>query len=270
MYDRKAFAATPIGADGHLDVPLSNVAVRGFNDGTDGLIGNSIFPEVPVGKQSDKYYIIDKAAFLRIPDALRAPKTQARNVEFRVSSESYFADNYALAAENALEDLANADNAIKLRENSTILVTGNLRRGAEERVANLITSASNLGSGVALTGANKWSDFVGSDPIADVNTGHATIRQNTGLRANTMIIDFDTIMVIRRHPKILDMFKYTSGGEVTDQALKDVFKVERILVGDGVKENQLEGDAASSMTNIWGNNAVLARIGPPRSAGKVN
>lgn len=252
---------TPIGGDAHIDVPLSNFAVSAFSDGTDEFIADQLFPSVPVGKQSDKYYTIQKDNFLMLPSegALRAPRTQARRVEFTVSSDAYFALNYALANENALEDLANADVAIQLRQNSVRIVTAQLRRAQEDRIARLVTSASNVGSGVILSGSTKWSDFVNSDPLGDVTTAHAFIRSNTGLLANTMVIDWDTLQVIRRHPDILDMFKYTEGGMATDAQLREVFKVQTILVGRAIKNVGKEGQVAS-MANIWGNNVLLAHI----------
>lgn len=253
--------ATPSGADAHVDVPLSNMAVRAFNDSTEDFIADTLLPAVPVGKQSDKYYTISKGAFLRTQSALRAPKTKARRVEFEVSSDSFFADNYALANENALEDLANADMAISLRENSVDLVTTDLRRSQEDRAATLLTTAGNLGSGTTLTGAAQWTDFTASDPIADVTTGHAYIRSQTGLVANTMMMDYDTAMIVRRHPLLLDMYKHTQAGMVSMDNLKDVFGVDQILIGKAIKENALEG-GTSSITNIWGNNCLLAHIAP--------
>lgn len=260
--ETRVFATTPVGGDAHLDVPLSNLAVSAFDETAEGMIGQMVFPSVNVGKQSDKYYIIDKNEFLRVPETLRAPKTKARKIEFKVASDSYFADNHALAGENALEELANADTAIMLRENTTRLVVNALRRAQEVRIANIVTSASNLGSGTALSGANKWSDYAGSDPVADVTTGHAYIRQNTGMKANTLIIDYDTLQVVRRHPRMLDLYKYTRGGELSDDEIRKSFRISRMLVGDGIKANQLENfdSETASMTNIWGNNAILAHI----------
>lgn len=252
--------ATPVGPDVHHDVLLSNLAVAAFSDGVDEFIGDQVFPAVTVGKQSDKYAVINQEAFFRIPDPLRAPKTEARRVEFQVSSESYFADNYALAGELALEDLANADAAFALRENETNLVVQNLRRAQEERIANTVTSLTNLGSGTTLTGTAKWSDFINSSPLSDVTTAHAFIRQQTGLIANTVIIDWDTMMIVRRHPELLDLFKYTSGGEVTDTQLREVFKVDTVLIGKGLKETSVEGASTTSMTNLWGNNVIFAHI----------
>lgn len=252
----------PVGRSIHQDKPLSNLAVQAFDTGMGGFIAPMVFPSIPVEKQSDKYYVIEKGAFLRIHNTKRAPKTMANRVEFDVSSDTFYAPNYALGTDNALEDLANADAAVRLRESGTELVVSGLQRDFERRVANIVTSASNLGSGVALSGSNKWSDYVGSDPVAQVNTGHAFIRSQTGMKANTGIIDYDTLMVLRRHPALLDMFKYTSGGELTNAQIMDLFKIERLLVGDAIMDNSIEGQA-SSITNIWGNNFILARIVPP-------
>jgi len=253
--------ATASGADAHHDALLTNISLMAFDTGVDGLIGDQLLPAVPVAKQSDRYAIIDKADFLRNVDALRAPRTQARRVEFSVSSDSYFADNYALATDIALEDLANADNAFNLRANATRLVTGDLIRAQEIRIANLVTSISNIGSGVVLSGGAMWSDFVNSDPIADVTTAHAFVQQRTGLIANTMCVDHDTMMIVRRHPDLLDMYKYTQGGMLNPEQLATVFGVNRILVGRSVRENSLEG-GTTSMTNIWGHNVLLAYVQP--------
>jgi hypothetical protein len=227
------------------------------------MIGDQVFPAVSVSKQSDRYPILDKSNFLRNYNdiALRAPKTEARRIEFRVSSDAYFADNYALAIEIALEDLANADLSFMLRENATNLVVGDLRRAQEIRIARTVTSISNIGSGVVLGAGSQWSDFVNSDPLGDVTTAHAFIQQRTGLIANTAIVDYDTYQIIKRHPDLLDMYKYTSGGQVTDPQLAEAFKVGRVLVGRGIMENANDG-GTSSMTSIWGRNCVLAHINP--------
>lgn len=246
--------------DVHIDVPLSNIAVEAFSTGD--FIGMQLFPVVDVRKQSDKYYTITKNSWLRVPSTtLRSPKTPPARVEFDVSSDSYFADNYALASENAHEVLANADDPIQLRARTTRFLVDMLMRDQEVRVANLVTSISNIGSGVALAGAAKWSNYISSDPVADITTGHAFIRQNTGLLANTMLMDFDSYQTVRRHPVLLDMYKYTQGGLVNDAELKSVFKVDRILISNAIRNAALE-NATASLVNIWGNNCLLCYVQP--------
>jgi hypothetical protein len=248
------------GRDVHIDVPLSNIAVEAFSRGD--YIGTRLFPIVGVNKQSDIYYVMDKDSWLSVPrNTLRAPKTSPRRVEFKVSSETYFAHNYALAGENAFEIIANADNPIQVRSRTTRFVTDQLLVDLERRIAAKVSSISNIGSGVALTGAQKWSNYLGSDPIADVTTGHAFIRNNTGIRANTLLLDFDTHQILRRHPVLLDMHKYTQAGYLTDANLKEMFNVQNLWVANAIQNVGIEGGAAS-ITNIWGNIGLLAYINP--------
>lgn len=244
----------------HVDGPLSNLAVKAF-DGGGNFVAGRLFPPVPVGKQSDMYYTIDKNSWLRVPDTKRAPKTAANRIEWKASSDTYFADNYAIGTDHAKETLANADQALRIRETSTMFVTEALQRDLEVRVANTVTSVSNVGSGVVLSGATLWSDYANSNPISAVNTGHAFIENQTGFHANLAIVDKDTYRILRHHPVIRDYVKYTGQGPVPDQMLRDVFEVNEILVARGIRENAIEGGTAS-LTNIWGNNFLLAFVRP--------
>lgn len=249
------------GSQLHIDVPLSNISIAAFNENADVQIASALLPIVPVDAQSDKYYTLTADDFLRIPDTKRSPKTMARLVNFSVSSDAYRCENFALASDYPLEDLSNADRILRLQRNASRLVTSGLGRDYVQRVANLVTSISNVGSGVALTGGSKWSDYVNSDPISDVTTAHAFIKNGTNFIANTALIDYDTLAIVRRHPVILDMYKYTSGGQATVAQLQEVFGVQRLLVGNGIARRNLEGGTAST-TNIWGNSFVLAYVDP--------
>ena len=251
---------TPMQGDAHIDVPLSNMAVSAFADQQQ-YIAQQLFPVVNVAKESDIYYKVDKDAWLRNHNTLRARKAAPNAIEFQVSSDGYRAKNYALREDNALEDLANADAALRLREQSVNNIVEALLRDYELRVANMVTSISNVGSGVILSGASKWSAVNSSNPISDVTTAHAFIRQHTGLTANTMVVDYDTLQILRTHPDILSMFQYTSGGLATDQQLREVFQVDRILVGRAIYNSANEG-ATASIGNIWGNNVVIAHVEP--------
>lgn len=242
----------------HIDAPLSNLALRAFAD-SQNFIAQQLFPVFPVQKERDLYYVIDPNSWLVVPDTLRTRKTAPRRGEWRVDSAGYVAQNYAWGTDHAKEDIANADQALQVRENSTMYVTETLLRGLERRVAQKVTSVSNVGSGVILSGSAKWGDYVNSDPISDVTTAHAFIRQRTGLRANTAVIDADTLEVLRFHPLVRDHAKYTQSGPVPDDLIRTILRVDRMLVGDGVY-NQGNESQAGSMANIWGNNVLLAHV----------
>ena len=253
--------ATASGRDAHFDAPLTNLTIAAFAKTAElqGFIAQSIFPDVPVPKQSNRYYIVDPDSWLRISDTRRAPKTRPNRIEFRVSSDAYFADNYALAGDIAKEDLANADMALQLRENTAAVALQGLLQDLEVRVANIVTSATNMGSGVTVS--SKWSDLTNSNPLVDVTTAIAFIRSQTGIMPNTLVVDEDTFQVLRRHSKILELYKYTSGGLLDDSQIAQAMGVQRILHGRAIKNNAVEGQAAS-ITNVWGNNALLCYVAP--------
>ncbi|MDR7537435.1 MAG: hypothetical protein QN183_13850 [Armatimonadota bacterium] len=259
---RKIYAGEPAtGRDVHHDAPLSTLAFKQFQGTDAGYVAGQLFPPVAVDHETDRYYLIDPDSWLRIAPALRARRASPARVEFRVSSDAYAVRGYALAGEIALEDLANQDRAIRLREQTTALVVNMLARDRENRVASMVTSGTNLGSYVSLTGTAKWSDYTNSDPVSDVNSGHAFIESRTGLHANTLVLDKDTYRVVRRHPAVLEA-AFGPGraqGLPAADRLAEVFEVDRILVAAGVKNVAAE-TAPASLVNIWGYNAILAYV----------
>jgi len=242
---------------------LSNTALKAFNDGTDQFIATQVLPVVNVDQQTNAYPTITQADWMRIPNTIRSPGAKANRITFSVSTDNYQCKNYALAAEIPVEQLANEDSSIATRMRYTQKVVRDMRADLELRVANLITSASNLGSGAALTGGDKFSDYTNSDPIAFVNTGHTYIEDATGFHANTCIMDKDTFKVLRRHPQLIDLIKYTGDASagINRAQMAQALDVDTLLVGSAVYNQGLEGQASSN-ANIWGNNLVLAYVQP--------
>lgn len=249
----------PTGSQVHHDAPLSNLVLEAFAASQDYVAGR-LFPIVPVGKESDIYYKIDGSAWLANHDDTRSRGAAPKKIEYKVSSDNYHCANHALREDNALEDLANQDNAVQLRESSAMNVMESLLRAREVRVASKVTSISNVGSGHVPT--NKWGDYTNGDPISDVRTARAFIRKRTGLKANVALLDEDTYEIVRSHPQLLEYFK-VSGGQamVTNAQIAEAFGVREIIVG-GAVYNAANLNAAASMVNVWGNNCLLAHVGP--------
>lgn len=253
----------------HHDVPLSNYAVEAFATGpSQGYIAQAIFPIVPVANETDEYYVIESNTWLQIHEGKRARRQAPNEVEWTVSSSNYTAKNYALRDANALEDLANADRALDLRNTSAEFVTNMLLRGYERRVANIVTSISNCGSGVALTGGDKFSDYINSSPMSVVTTATAFLRKKTGLRPNLMAMDADTYDILTRHPEFVDLFQHTTGGVLSTLELSKALKIPNIVVADGVYNSAVtnvdSGDVGVG-ANIWGNFMFLGHVSPGSS-----
>lgn len=254
------------GRELHLDTPLTNFAVQAFQSMQD-YVAPLIVPVVPVGKQSDKYYVLDRDAWLRTPSStLRAPKTPPKRVEWKASSDSYFANNYALANDISKEDLANSDMALMVRERGAEFVTEMLVRDYEQRIATLFTTFGNFNAYTSLSAAaDKWTATGSADIRSQVTSAHARVRNQTGVRANTLIVDFDSYQLMAQNSRLLTNFQYTEvPGHLTEQQMRSVLEVERIIVGKAIRNTAGEtaGTSVFSSTNVWGANAVLCYLAP--------
>lgn len=250
----------------HIDRALTNLAIKGFS-GAASNIADLVLPFVPVGRQSDIYYKLDSDNWLRTRDTLRAPLAPANLADWQVSSETYFAPNYSFGTMLAKETLANADIAVQLRENSTSFVIEALARDREVRVANLLTTSGNLGHTKALVSSHasagevSWSNTVSSDPLSTITSAHAYVQGRTGLVPNTLIVSWDTYQNLRLNERLLNITKYTNASLVPAEVLTATLRVDRILIGQGIKNTNKEGLTAS-LSNIWGSGAIVAHISP--------
>lgn len=251
--------------DVHIDRPLSNLVV-GFEPS--GTIVQDFLPIVNVAKQSDLYYKYTKGDFFRIPSTtIRAPKTKGRTVHFNVSSDSYYANNYALVDELDFETLVNQDDPLKLEEKAARNIFNLLTLDMENRVANQITSGSNLGSYAAV--ASKWDSSAAgtSDPFGDIQTAKDAVRATTGMEANTIIVGQSVYNALLRHADILDRIKYVQRGVVTKDLLAALFDVQNFYIGSSIKNTAEEGQA-DSFSSVWGTNAIVGHFSAPETDGK--
>lgn len=246
--------------DWHIDAALSEIAIQ-FALEPGMYLGPSILPVVGVDKQSDRFYVWDKDYWFRIPQTKRAPGTRANRVETSVSSLAYFAHNYSLEEVVPFEDLSNADVALSLEESAARHVMQALLLDQENRIASLLTTAANVGSGNALTGTAQWSDRANSDPVSDVTTGRLWVQKETGYKPGTMVVGQEVHDSLLLHPDMIDRVKYTQRATqaTLENAIADIFGVKGYFVGGVPKQNAAEGlpTSASSMTFIWGKNVSL-------------
>lgn len=253
--------------DWHIDSALGEMSIQFYLE--PGMyLGPRIMPVVPVDKQSDAYMIWDKDYWFRIPNTRRARGTRANRVETSVSSATYYAHNYALEEPIAYEDLSNADAALEMEESAARHVMQLLQLDQENRIATLLTTAANVGSGNALTGTAQWSDRANSDPVSDVTTGRLWIQKETGFgnKTLTMVVGQEVHDSLLLHPDMIDRVKFTqlaTQGAV-EGAIAGVFGVKQYEVGGATKQNAAEGlpTSASSMTFIWGKNVSLFYAAP--------
>jgi hypothetical protein len=237
----------------YYDTMLSDFATRTFDVEGMGFVADQITGTVGVTKQSANYYVFDPSGYMKVYDDLRAPRTAANKVSFNVSTDTYYAENRALAGEIALEDLANQDTAINLRENTTKAITIGLRRAQEIRIANLATASGNPGTIVQLGAASNWDAVTSADVLGQVGSAQIGMWRASGMRPNTCLIDFESLQLLRRNERLLSWYKAPQQGQLSEDTIfRDVLQVPRVIVAGGLKDSAPKGVVTMNLSQIWG------------------
>ena len=236
----------------HVDQALTEVSIAYRNLQ---YVADAVFPVVPVSKQSNKYFIYSKDNFRTLDDA-RRPGARANEIEWMLSTDTYYCEGHALAQAIPDELRANADQAIDVDVDTTEMLTDLIYLQREILVASKATDNSIITQSTTLSGNSQWSDFTNSDPITAIEDQKATILKQIGQLPNSILVSYPVFKSLRNHPKIIDRFKYSQVAVVQPDHLKSVFNVDNFYVGAAIKNTAKEG-GADSLDYIWGKNALL-------------
>lgn len=251
----------------HIDQPLTNLTLAYVQE-QGNFIADKVFPTVGVQRQSDKYYVYDRAGMNRTGDVKKlAPRTEVERIGLAISNDSYFAEVYGLGMDFDEQTLANEDAALEIRAAGAQTLVNRVLIHREEQFASTFFAAGVWGS--QSTPSNLWSDYTNSTPIADVTAARRAMQlKSGGFKPNTMVIGKEVRDILINHPDILA--RLNGGATVSNTALitnakiAEIFEVENLYVMEAVKNTAVEG-AAESNAFIGGKHALLVHT--PRSAG---
>jgi|TARA_B110000908_G_scaffold131331_1_gene154556 hypothetical protein len=251
----------------HIDAPLSNLTLAYVQEQTN-FVADKVFPVVGVQRQSDKYYIYDRANMNRSGDVKKlAPRTEVNRIGLQLSNDSYFADVFGLGMDFDEQTLANEDAMLEIRSAGAQTLVNRVLIEREEQFASSFFAAGIWGTDA--TPSNLWSDYTNSTPITDVTTARRTMQLNSGgFKPNTMVIGKEVRDILINHPDVLARL---NGGAtvantalITDAKLAEIFEVENFYVMEAVKNGAAEG-LAEANAFIGGKNALLVHT--PRTSG---
>lgn len=244
-----------VAPDMHVDQLLSNMAL---NYRPMGMIADMIFPTVPVQKQSDHYAIFTRADALRIEDTKRSPDTEANKITRMPSSDTYYAENYALKYPVTIEDRANADPIFvtELINGRVEFIMDKLGLDWENRIAALVTNTSNVGSSAAVSSG--WTDHTNADCLGDINAAIDNVKDSTGMTPNRIVFGESAWRNFRRNVDVRNIINGTNngGGYANIQQVQDLLEIERVMVGGAYKNVGNEAQS-ESLTQIWGDNVLV-------------
>jgi hypothetical protein len=243
--------AQPTVKDVHVDAAMSKLSLAYRNRG---YVAERVFPQVPVQKQSDRYYIFSKGAWFRDEAGVRAPSSRAPRGGYAVSTDTYFANEWAFAKEVPDELRENADAPLNPDQEAVEFATEKVLLRKERLVAGIVFNSAWSTSEDA---EGLWAAGTGNTFISDVERAIDSVRKTTGRRPNVMVMDAGTLKEVKQEATVLDRIKYTERGIVTPDLIAAMFDLEEVLVGEAIYSSAEEKADASDFTsaNIWEKNA---------------
>lgn len=233
-----------------------------------GFIASEVLPVTEVQKQAGQFGKIPIEQLLMNRETARAPGAGYARSNFTFTKASFACEEHG--AEEPVDDRQSAmysdffvaEQIAAMRARDVVL------RNYEKRVADLIFNTSTwTGSALTTSITQEWDDLANAIPITDVEAAVQRVYDNSGLRANTLIIGWKVFRNIRNGTKsgqLIDRIKYSGiddpkAGNITTQVLAQAFGIDRVLVGGSVRNSAAEG-AAASLTMLWsGEYAMICR-----------
>lgn len=271
---------SPTPGDVHVNRPLTNIAVA-YMQTEDKFVADQIFPNIPVTKQSDAYFVYDKGAWNRDEMRDRAPGSESAGSNYDIGQDNYYARVKALHKDVPDQVLDNADSPLDLESDATRFVTGKSLINREVNFVNKFFKAAvwtfNV-DGVASSptalasfdptnnSANdvlKWSDPA-STPIEDVRRGCTYVQERTGFRPNKILLARRVYDALIDHPDIiarLDRGQTTGPAQATRESLAALFELDQVVVLEAVLNTAVQGNPANSVF-MAGNHALLVYSAP--------
>ncbi|MCL2790116.1 MAG: major capsid protein [Desulfobulbus sp.] len=235
--------------------PILSTIAQGYLQAD--LVGSALFPRVPVEISGGQILEFGKESF-KLYNARRAPGGSTKRISFGYLGKPFALTIDSLEAPVPREFLRDASvmPGLDLGERAVNLVMRSLLLALEVAQATLATDPAQYDAShkITLAGVSKWSDPA-SDPIAQMESYKEAIRQSVGIRPNTLLLSAQAFSAAKTNAKIREQFKYTTADSLTVDMLARVFDLKRLVIGEAVLS-----DDAGTISDVWGNNAVLAYV----------
>ena len=256
----------PTAGDVHVNTPLTNFSQK-YLQSADAFVGLMAFPNMPVTKQSDLYYVFDRDDFYRDTAQERADGTESSGDGFDLSTDPYFARVYAHHKDVSDRQRANQDAAVQLDNSATQFVTHKLLIRRERIFVSRFFNTSLWATDVTgVSTSPSSSQFIGwnqaaSDPIVDIRLAKQTVMGNTGYRPNKMLIGRQAYDALLDNDAVLA--RITGGSTrslpamVMRELLAQLFEIDQIFVMDSIVTTSVKGASTTTRQFIGSDNALV-------------
>jgi len=217
-----------------------------------GFIGLSLLPVFPVSLKTSDYPVIPIEALIKTQSTKRAPRSNYARNDYQFETGTYNCEDHGL--EEPVDDTERAlyQRFFDLEEVSVKRLMDAVLRGQELRIATLLFNTGNF----AYTAiATEWSTAATATPRANVEAGKTAMRAASGLMPNVVAMSLKVFTNLLLTAEIGTAFRYTSpieigGVEAQKRLMAQYFGVDRILVGDAIRDTAKKGQT-KVLGDIW-------------------
>jgi hypothetical protein len=218
-----------------------------------------IAPFVKCDQKTGTYFIYSVDYWLRKPPSgLHAYGTPYQQVGYGVTNGTFNCQEFGFQKFLSDAERKASQTPEDLQLKDTQYVTNMMQLDIESAVASKLWTTSVWGTDkTGGTDFTMWDDYADSDPIHDIKAGRMAIKRRVGIFPNTLMLGVSAFEQLIEHPLLLDKFKYTMKGILTEDLLADVFKVEEVISADASYISSAEGQSTIVGADIWGPSALL-------------
>jgi len=230
-----------------------------------GLVAEKLCPVVDVGEENEDgtYFVFDKTNIQGGYEDTRALGVRAPTFDWKMSTGNYHCEEHTLEKPIDWREFKQwkkyLDIAVTTQEISLELLLLNY----EIRVANLLTTYGNYASSsyyATLSGTDQWSDFVNSDPEANVETAREAVALGAA-EPNTIAIPVNVWRRIRRHPAIRSLVKEADSRQLQEDGFPArLFGLKAVY--PGARYNSAMPGASESISRIWSDYVWIGVVNP--------
>jgi len=284
---------SPTAGDVHVNRPLTNISIAYFQS-QEGFVADKVFPNIPVQKQSDRYFTYDRGEFNRDEMTERAPGTESAGGSYTVdSTPTYYCPVAAFHKDVPDQIRANTDAPLNMDSEAAIYVTHKALIRRERLWVNKFFTLGKWSfnaAGVA-TGATaeasfdptsatdnkllQWNDGA-SKPIENMRAGLTRVHGETGFRPNTVVMGREVYDILVDHPDVvgrLDRGQTSGTATANRDSIAALLEVDRVVVMDAIYNSAKKtvaptdgaaGDGRQTGVHqfIGGKNVLLAYSAP--------
>lgn len=231
-----------------------------------GFISELILPTLQVRQSSGLVGKYGKNN-LRIVSSITGGRNKYQMLDTRAySTETYNIETYGLADMVTKEDKANVEDPFDAMIDATDDLTWNLLLNKEKGLADVLGDTGVITQNTTPSGTSQYSDYTNSTPLEDFNTARAAVYSSVGQAPDTCIMSWEVFNILRFHPAMLDAlgFKESRPGGLRQDELASALDVRRVLIGQAVYNNSVEGQA-DNIAPVWDKNIIFC-VAPQQGA----